>query len=138
MCNFLDAPELVFPSSSPSTSATPARVGTPQGASTSTARSDDDTRVIYRHYATLYFVYVHGQRRSADGRFVVDGAESELGILDLIQVFVESLDRAFENVCELDLIFHFDDVSPSLMTIGEREGTRKGERLTEQGPVRAR
>lgn len=35
---------------------------------------EDDTRVIYRHYATLYFV------------FVVDGAESELGILDLIQV----------------------------------------------------
>lgn len=33
-----------------------------------------DTRVIYRHYATLYFV------------FVVDDSESELGILDLIQV----------------------------------------------------
>ena len=51
----------------------------------------------------------------ADGedRFVVDGAESELGILDLTQVFVESLDRAFENVCELDLIFHFDEVSVS-------------------------
>ena len=41
---------------------------------------------------------------------MVDGAESELGILDLIQVFVESLDRTFENVCELDLIFHFDEV----------------------------
>lgn len=49
-------------------------------------------RVIYRHYATLYFV------------FVVDEAESELGILDLIQVFVESLDKCFENVCELDLV----------------------------------
>jgi hypothetical protein len=24
---------------------------------------------------------------------------------------VESLDRAFENVCELDLVFHFDEVS---------------------------
>jgi AP-3 complex subunit sigma len=24
-------------------------------------------------------------------------------------VFVESLDRAFENVCELDLVFHFDE-----------------------------
>jgi AP-3 complex subunit sigma len=46
----------------------------------------------------------------ASPRFVVDGAESELGILDLIQVFVESLDRTFENVCELDLIFHFDEV----------------------------
>ena len=49
---------------------------------------DDDTRVIYRHYATLYFVYVLFTLvgGSADGRFVVDGAESELGILDLIQV----------------------------------------------------
>ena len=33
-----------------------------------------DFRLIYRHYATLYFV------------FCVDSSESELGILDLIQV----------------------------------------------------
>ena len=26
------------------------------------------------------------------------------------QVFVETLDRCFENVCELDLIFHVDKV----------------------------
>lgn len=25
-------------------------------------------------------------------------------------MFVEALDRAFENVCELDLVFHFDEV----------------------------
>ncbi|KAK9471941.1 AP complex, mu/sigma subunit [Dipodascopsis tothii] len=56
----------------------------------------DDIRVIYRHYATLYFV------------FVVDEQESELGILDLIQVFVESLDRCFDNVCELDLVFGWE------------------------------
>jgi AP-3 complex subunit sigma len=40
----------------------------------------------------------------------VDQQESDLGILDLIQVFVESLDRCFESVCELDLIFHSDRV----------------------------
>ncbi|CDW55852.1 AP 3 complex subunit sigma 2 [Trichuris trichiura] len=57
-----------------------------------------DNRLIYRHYATLYFV------------FCSDSSESELGILDLIQVFVETLDRCFENVCELDLIFHSDKV----------------------------
>ena len=133
-----------------------------------------DARLIYRHYATLYFV------------FAVDSAESELGILDLIQVcprtrthveaglpssndlcpgsrprfpsplssplacpvlvpgsrprchprsraryssplacphcfpplslwsspqvFVEAMDKCFENVCELDLIFHVDKV----------------------------
>lgn len=58
----------------------------------------DDYKIIYRHYATLYFV------------FCVDSSESELGILDLIQVFVETLDKSFENVCELDLIFNVDKV----------------------------
>lgn len=29
----------------------------------------------------------------------------------LFQVFVETLDKCFENVCELDLIFHMDKVS---------------------------
>lgn len=57
-----------------------------------------DCKLVYRHYATLYFV------------FCVDSSESELGILDLIQVFVETLDKCFENVCELDLIFHADSV----------------------------
>jgi len=58
----------------------------------------DNIKLIYRHYATLYFV------------FAVDSQESDLGILDLIQVFVETLDKLFENVCELDLIFHSDRV----------------------------
>lgn len=40
----------------------------------------------------------------------MDAQESDLGILDLIQVFVEALDKRFENVCELDLIFHSDRV----------------------------
>ncbi|WVW79606.1 hypothetical protein I302_101575 [Kwoniella bestiolae CBS 10118] len=93
VCNFLDAPDLVFP--------TPGSTTVEKGK----RKEGDDTRVIYRHYATLYFV------------FVVDGAESELGILDLIQVFVESLDRSFENVCELDLIFHFDEVHHVLSEI---------------------
>ena len=43
---------------------------------------DDGVRVVYRNYATLYFV------------FVVDGAESELGILDLIQVRSYALSKA--------------------------------------------
>jgi AP-3 complex subunit sigma len=59
----------------------------------------EKTKIIYRHYATLYFI------------FAVDQQESDLGILDLIQVFVEALDKSFENVCELDLIFHSDRVN---------------------------
>jgi len=57
-----------------------------------------DTKLVYKHFATLYFV------------FVIDSAESELGILDLIQVFVETLDRCFKNVCELDIVFNFNKV----------------------------
>ena len=53
--------------------------------------TDEDCKIIYRHYATLYFV------------IVVDSSESELAVLDLIHVFVESLDKAFEQVCELDV-----------------------------------
>uniref|UniRef100_A0A8C3PM46 Adaptor related protein complex 3 subunit sigma 2 n=1 Tax=Calidris pygmaea TaxID=425635 RepID=A0A8C3PM46_9CHAR len=64
-----------------------------------------DYKLIYRHYATLYFV------------FCVDSSESELGILDLIQVFVETLDKCFENVCELDLIFHMDKVGCRLCVL---------------------
>jgi len=87
LCNFLDAPELE------------AFLGPKDDA------VGERWQVVYRCYATLYFV------------FVVDGAESELGILDLIQVFVECLDRTFENVCELDLVFHFDEVHHILAEI---------------------
>ncbi|KAF9626106.1 hypothetical protein IFM89_030953, partial [Coptis chinensis] len=54
-----------------------------------------DTRPVYKHYATLYFV------------FVFDDSENELAMLDLIQVFVETLDKCFRNVCELDIVFNF-------------------------------
>ncbi|KCV68187.1 hypothetical protein H696_05116 [Fonticula alba] len=57
-----------------------------------------DSKIIYRHYATLYFV------------FEVDSSESELGILDLIHVFVETMDYAFKSVREIDIIFHSDKV----------------------------
>lgn len=42
-----------------------------------------DNKLIYRHYATLYFV------------FCVDSSESELGILDLIQVLYWQHDLFF-------------------------------------------
>lgn len=107
VCNFLDATELtaLLPPpadavrfSSSLSKGKQVEKDTSDAKSTPTRNNEDQLRVIYRHYATLYFV------------FVVDQSESELGILDLIQVFVESLDRCFENVCELDLIFHFDEV----------------------------
>lgn len=54
-CNFLDVPDLDLTTQL-------------------NVEEDDRLCIVYRNYATLYFV------------FVVDGAESELGILDLIQV----------------------------------------------------
>ena len=55
-----------------------------------------DYRLIYRHYATLYFV------------FCVDSSESELGILDLIQVWVDFCDVSVNfasHHCALALTF---------------------------------
>ncbi|CDU24595.1 probable APS3-AP-3 complex subunit, sigma3 subunit [Sporisorium scitamineum] len=102
VCNFLDATELTAllppPADAVRFTSPLSRKQNEKDPSISSFNEQDQLRVIYRHYATLYFV------------FVVDSSESELGILDLIQVFVESLDRCFENVCELDLIFHFDEV----------------------------
>ncbi|XP_021837295.2 AP-3 complex subunit sigma-like [Spinacia oleracea] len=54
-----------------------------------------DSQLVYKHYATLYFVFVY------------DSAENELAMLDLIQVFVETLDKCFKNVCELDIVFNY-------------------------------
>lgn len=46
--------------------------------------------------------------------------ESPLALIDLIQVFVEALDRMFQNVCELDLIFGYETMHATLseMIIG--------------------
>ena len=44
-----------------------------------------DARLIYKHFATLYFV------------LIFDGSENEFAMLDLIQVFVGALDKCFRN-----------------------------------------
>ncbi|EPS74324.1 hypothetical protein M569_00431, partial [Genlisea aurea] len=61
-----------------------------------------DTRLVYKTFATLYFI------------FVFDTSENELAMLDLMQVLVETLDKCFSNVCELDIVFNFKKVSSSL------------------------
>ncbi|KAI3852881.1 hypothetical protein MKX03_003268 [Papaver bracteatum] len=64
-----------------------------------------ETRLVYKHYATLYIV------------FVFDSSENELAMLDLIQVFVETLDKCFKNVCELDVVFNFSKIHTILNEI---------------------
>ncbi len=53
-------------------------------------------KLIYRRYASLFFIVG------------VDGDENELGILEFIHCVVEALDRFFENVCELDVMFNVE------------------------------
>lgn len=69
-----------------------------QGASpdSTSSHSDAPTQITYRTYATLSFILIS------------TSTESPLALIDLIQVFVEALDRLFENVCELDLIFGYE------------------------------
>jgi AP-1 complex subunit sigma 1/2 len=57
-----------------------------------------DYKIVYKRYASLYFITI------------VDKDENELIVLELIQTFVEVLDKYFGNVCELDLIFNFHKV----------------------------
>ncbi|CCW59652.1 unnamed protein product [Phytomonas sp. EM1] len=52
-------------------------------------------KFICRRYASLYFIAG------------VDHGDNELITLEIIHHFVEVLDRYFENVCELDLIYNF-------------------------------
>ena len=54
------------------------------------------TRVVYRRYASLFFIVG------------VDKEENELAALEWIHCLVETFDRFFGNVCELDLMFRLD------------------------------
>ena len=54
--------------------------------------------MVYRRYASLFFVV------AVDG----DESENELAILEFIHSLVETMDTYFENVCELDIMYHID------------------------------
>lgn len=56
-------------------------------------------RVVYRRYASLFFLVG------------VDEEENELAILEFIHCIVETMDKYFGNVCELDIMFNIDTVS---------------------------
>lgn len=73
-------------------------------------------KIIYRRYAGLYFI------------FGVDVNENELLLMETIHLFVELLDQYFSNVCELDIVFHFNKVYALLdefILAGEVQETSK-------------
>lgn len=51
--------------------------------------------VVTKRYASLYFVAA------------IDKEDNELSTLSTIHSFVEILDKYFNSVCELDIIFNF-------------------------------
>mmetsp|Transcript_34003 Transcript_34003/g.67580 ORF Transcript_34003/g.67580 Transcript_34003/m.67580 type:complete len:144 (+) Transcript_34003:38-469(+) len=73
-------------------------------------------KLIYRRYAGLYFV------------FGADASDNELLLMESIHLFVELLDQYFSNVCELDIVFHFNKVYSILdefILAGEIQETNK-------------
>ncbi|KAI0750714.1 Adaptor protein complex sigma subunit [Daedaleopsis nitida] len=75
-----------------------------------------DTKVVYRRYASLFFVCGISQ------------GDNELVVLEVIHRFVEVLDRYFGNVCELDLIFNFQKayaILDELIIAGELQESSK-------------
>ncbi|GAA6026282.1 hypothetical protein JCM10207_009308 [Rhodosporidiobolus poonsookiae] len=75
-----------------------------------------DSKVVYRRYASLFFVCGIGQH------------DNELITLELIHRYVEVLDRYFGNVCELDLIFNYQkaySILDELIIAGEMQESSK-------------
>jgi len=59
-------------------------------------------KIVYRRYASLFFLCE------------IDESENELATLEIIHRYVEVLDRYFGEVCELDLIFNFENAHSAL------------------------
>ncbi|GAA5986525.1 hypothetical protein JCM11641_005228 [Rhodosporidiobolus odoratus] len=75
-----------------------------------------DSKVVYRRYASLFFVCGIGQQ------------DNELITLEVIHRYVEVLDRYFGNVCELDLIFNYQkaySILDELIIAGEMQESSK-------------
>ncbi|KAI9342476.1 AP complex, mu/sigma subunit [Zopfochytrium polystomum] len=65
-----------------------------------------DYKVVYRRYASLFFIAG------------IDSDDNELLVLEIIHRYVEVLDKWFLNVCELDIIFNFQQAYTIMLLIG--------------------
>eukprot|EP01083_Nonionella_stella_P023492 65037_1 len=73
-------------------------------------------KIVYKRYASLYFIAM------------CDMDDNELLTLEVIHLYVEILDRYFGNVCELDLIFNFQEayfILDELLINGELQESSK-------------
>lgn len=77
-------------------------------------------RVVYRRYASLFFLVGVDKGSSSSSSTAEEGGENGeenddetfgdngLATLELIHALVETLDRHFGNVCELDIMFNLE------------------------------
>lgn len=75
-----------------------------------------DQLLVYRKYAGLFCT------------MCIEPEDNEMFYLEAIHLFVEVLDTFFGSVCELDIVFHFNNVYAALdemFLAGELEETSK-------------
>ncbi len=59
----------------------------------------EEYKIIFRRYASLYFIFG-----------IEKDEENEMAFYILIHKFVQILDKYFESVCELDIMYNLDKV----------------------------
>ena len=75
-----------------------------------------DTKVVYRRYASLFFIAG------------CSSTDNELITLEIIHRYVEQMDKYYGNVCELDIIFNFQKayfILDELLLAGELQESSK-------------
>ena len=75
-----------------------------------------DSKVIYRRYASLFFIAG------------IDPDDNELITLEVVHRYVEQMDKYYGNVCELDIIFNFQKayfILDELLLAGEMQESSK-------------
>ena len=82
------------------------------------------TKIIFRRYASLYFIFGIDKEE-----------ENEMAYYILIHRFVQILDKYFENVCELDIMFNLDKVYYILEEIIQNGDVIDNNEKTILGPV---
>ena len=65
-------------------------------------------KVVYRRYASLYFIIGIDNDEDIVSIIMLTTIQNELSLLEFIHNLVETLDKYFENVCELDIMFNIE------------------------------
>ena len=89
---------------------------TPAISLTTTSSRTSDTKVVYRRYASLFFIAA------------TDPTDNELITLEIVHRYVEQMDKYYGNVCELDIIFNFQKayfILDELLLAGEMQESSK-------------